>query len=40
MYLGEKLAAKGISFVSANRRGPDIVTNGRIAGEPQGYAFE
>ncbi len=40
LELGVRLAAQGIAFLSANRRGHDIVSNGARGGALQGYAHE
>ena len=40
LELGARLAAQGIAFLSANRRGHDIVANGIRDGALQGYAHE
>ncbi len=40
LELGARLAAEGIAFLSANRRGHDIVANGARGGALQGYAHE
>ena len=42
MYLrmGQRLAARGLAFLSANRRGHDLVSNGAQGGPLAGYAFE
>lgn len=38
--LGKWLAQQGIAFLTANRRGHDIVSHGVKGGPPKGYAFE
>jgi hypothetical protein len=38
--LGARLAARGIAFLAANRRGHDIVSNGARGGPLTGYAHE
>lgn len=38
LELGARLAAQGIAFLSANRRGHDLVANGVRGGALQGYA--
>ena len=40
LELGARLAAKGIAFLAANRRGHDIVSNGVPGGPLAGYAHE
>lgn len=40
LQLGARLAACGIAFLAANRRGHDIVANGARSGPLQGYAHE
>jgi dienelactone hydrolase len=40
LELGARLAASGIAFLSANRRGHDIVSNGLRGGPLKGYAHE
>ena len=40
LELGARLAANGIAFLAANRRGHDIVSNGALAGPLAGYAHE
>ena len=40
LSLGEALAKNGITFLSANRRGHDIISHGARGGLPRGYAFE
>ena len=40
LELGARLAAQGVAFLSANRRGHDIVSNGIRDGALQGYAHE
>lgn len=40
LELGARLAAQGIAFLSANRRGHDLVSNGIRGGALQGYAHE
>ena len=42
MYLrmGQQLAARGLAFLTANRRGHDLVANGAQDGPLAGYAFE
>ncbi|MBA25968.1 MAG: hypothetical protein CL749_02480, partial [Chloroflexi bacterium] len=40
LSLGETLAKNGITFLSANRRGHDIISHGARGGPPRGYAFE
>ena len=40
LSLGETLAKNGITFLSANRRGHDIISHGARGGPPKGYAFE
>ena len=40
LELGARLAAQGIAFLSANRRGHAIVANGIRDGTLQGYAHE
>lgn len=40
LELGVRLAAQGIAFLSANRRGHDLVSNGARGGALQGYAHE
>lgn len=40
LALGHRLATEGIAFLSANRRGHDIVANGADDRELQGYAHE
>ena len=40
LSLGEILAKNGITFLSANRRGHDIISHGARGGPPKGYAFE
>ena len=38
--LGQRMAEKGIAFLSANRRGHDHVASGAKGGPLAGYAFE
>ncbi|MBM4415871.1 MAG: alpha/beta hydrolase [Chloroflexi bacterium] len=38
--LGARFAAEGVAFLSANRRGHDLVANGAPDGPLQGYAHE
>jgi hypothetical protein len=38
--LGARFAAQGVAFLSANRRGHDLVANGAPGGPLQGYAHE
>ncbi|MDP6422030.1 MAG: alpha/beta hydrolase [SAR202 cluster bacterium] len=38
--LGHRLAELGIAFITANRRGHDIVAGGAPGGPPKGYAYE
>jgi hypothetical protein len=40
LELGARLAARGIAFLAANRRGHDIVSNGARGGPLTGYAHE
>jgi hypothetical protein len=40
LELGARLAAHGVAFLAANRRGHDIVANGVRGGALQGYAHE
>lgn len=40
LELGARLAAKGVAFLSANRRGHDFVSRGARGGGLQGYAHE
>ena len=40
LELGARLAANGIAFLAANRRGHDIVSNGASDGPLAGYAHE
>ena len=40
LELGARLAANGIAFLAANRRGHDIVSNGATDGPLAGYAHE
>lgn len=40
LELGQRLARRGIAFLSANRRGHDVVAHGAPGGPPKGYAFE
>ena len=40
LELGARLAARGIAFLAANRRGHDIVSNGAPGGPLAGYAHE
>ena len=40
LYLGETLAKNGITFLSANRKGHDIISHGVPGGLPKGYTFE
>ena len=40
LELGARLAAEGIAFLAANRRGHDIVSNGAPGGPLAGYAHE
>ena len=40
LELGSRLAAEGIAFLAANRRGHDIVSNGAPGGPLAGYAHE
>ena len=40
LELGARLAARGVAFLAANRRGHDIVSNGAPAGPLAGYAHE
>ncbi len=40
LELGARLAAQGMAFLSANRRGHDLVSNGVRGGPLQGYAHE
>ena len=40
LWLGQQLAARGLAFLVANRRGHDLVSNGARGGPLAGYAFE
>ena len=40
LELGARLAARGVAFLAANRRGHDIVSNGGPGGALAGYAHE
>ena len=40
LELGARLAARGVAFLAANRRGHDIVSNGAPGGPLAGYAHE
>jgi len=40
LSIGKTLARNGITFLSANRRGHDIISHGARGGPPRGYAFE
>ena len=40
LELGSRMAAEGIAFLAANRRGHDIVSNGTPGGPLAGYAHE
>ena len=40
LELGARLAAQGVAFLAANRRGHDIVSNGAPGGPLAGYAHE
>ena len=40
LELGSRMAAEGIAFLAANRRGHDIVSNGAPGGPLAGYAHE
>jgi pimeloyl-ACP methyl ester carboxylesterase len=40
LELGARMAAQGVAFLTANRRGHDIVSNGARGGSLQGYAHE
>ena len=40
LWLGQRMAERGIAFLAANRRGHDHVANGARGGPLAGYAFE
>ena len=40
LWLGQRMAERGIAFLAANRRGHDHVANGVRGGPLAGYAFE